>query len=364
MLLTKSDDNPLPPLSRSEGRVALYLTPAFWLISNVLFLIPMLVAGQEPTPFVFLSLGAITLGGTVLSFVLMFLIWHVFERQMRHKLIVVTISVLVAAAALALIDLAAASFLASIQPGNTLSSEPLFRLTNNFAVFIPHFGLLGAFYALLAHNRIARDRDRMLAEANALAQQARLSALRYQLNPHFLFNTLNSISSLVVTRRNKGAEEMLTLLSEFLRVTLISDSQKAQTLESELETIDAYLGIERIRFGDRLAIEVCCPTALRDAVMPPFMLQPLVENAIKYGVAASEKTVTISINARTDADDLVVCVENDGLGRRLPGGKGAGVGLRNVRDRLQSLYGERGRLETVKRDAGYLAVVRLPLLVE
>ncbi|MXO61261.1 hypothetical protein GRI89_17085 [Altererythrobacter salegens] len=361
---SETDGNLLQLLRQGEGRFALWLTPVVWVLSSVLFVIPMFVAGQEPSLYLFLSIAAISLGGTAISYALFVAIWRVFQREMRSKLVVATLAVLAAAALLALLDLAAAGFIASFQPGNTLSTDPIFRLTNNFAVFIPHFGLLGAIYALLAHNRLALDRDRLLAEANTLAQQARLSALRYQLNPHFLFNTLNSISSLVITKRNRQAEHMLEALSEFLRSTLARDPDDPQTLDIELETIAAYIAIERIRFGERLALDIDCPPHLRDAGIPPFLIQPLIENAIKHAVAETDETVNIVLAVQQDGEDLVLIVENDHCPDPALSEKRSGIGLRNIEARLSSLYGERGRIETLRRQGTYLAIARMPLVIE
>lgn len=145
-----------------------------------------------------------------------------------------------------------------------------------------------------------------------------------------------------------------------MRTTLASDPNAAQTLEGELETIDAYLGLERIRFGDRLEVAIDCPPDLRDAQLPHFLLQPLVENAVKHGLAPSDAAVTIGISARAQGSELLIAVEND-VAAGDAAAKGAGVGLRNVRERLEAVYGERGRLETMQREAGFIAIVRLPL---
>src|SRR5690606_1139451 len=149
-------------------------------------------------------------------------------------------------------------------------------------------------------------------EAERTATAARLAALRYQLNPHFLFNTLNAISSLVVTRRNAEAEGMLSRLSDFLRATLADVSDSVVSLDAELATLQTYLEVEALRFADRLIIEVDCPAALRDANVPGFILQPLVENAIKYAVAPAKRPVTIQIIAKRQGDALVLQVNDDG----------------------------------------------------
>tara|TARA_R110000796_G_scaffold8843_4_gene28718 strand:+ start:52011 stop:53102 length:1092 start_codon:yes stop_codon:yes gene_type:complete len=363
-VLSAVTSGPTPAVSKkTEAQYASWITVAVWSISSLLFVVPMLVAGEKVTTQMIWSIIAIAFGGSFVSCALMIVIWRVFESSLPRKILIATSAIFLAAILLTLFDLASAKLFISIQPGNQLSSSLFYRATNNFAVFIPHFSLLGALYALLAHNRQAVRRERMLADANSLAHQAKLSALRYQLNPHFLFNTLNSISSLVVTRRNSQAEEMLTRLSEFLRTTLAVSPNTPQTLESELETVEAYLGIERIRFGDRLGLELCCPSALRDSLIPHFLLQPLVENAIKYGVAPTEDSITIGIDILEDDEILEIVVRNDTLA---PASSvhGIGVGLRNVRDRLQAVFGDLGTLEIMTVDQEYRAIVRFPRMKE
>lgn len=351
-------------LRLSEGRIAVWATLGVWFVSSILFVVPMLVSGQPLTAYMAASILFIAISGSLVSAALMIAVWTLFDTAVKRKLMIGAAAILLSATLLTLLDLASAELLESIQPGHQLSTSRIFRATNNFAVFIPHFALLAALYALLAHGRQAAARERLLAEANALAQQAKLSALRYQLNPHFLFNTLNSISSLVVTKRNRDAERMLETLSEFLRSTLARDPDDPQTLDIELETIAAYLAIERIRFGERLALEIDCPAGLRDAGIPPFLIQPLIENAIKHAVAETEQTVTIQLGAQQDGDDLVLIVENDHCHDVNLCETRSGIGLRNVEARLAALYGDRGRIETIRRQGSYIAIARMPLKLE
>jgi LytS/YehU family sensor histidine kinase len=202
-------------------------------------------------------------------------------------------------------------------------------------------------------------------EAQNMATAARLAALRYQLNPHFLFNTLNAVSSAVVNHRIEEAETMLSRLADFLRVTLAADPQAMIPLEDELETLQAYLAIEGERFRDRLGVRFVCPDRLLQALVPSFLLQPLVENSIKHGVSRTTRTVTLRVEAMQDGDDLVVIVEDDGGGRATERpAPGSGVGLENVRQRLEVLYGSRGALQATPRERGYLAMIRLPLTLQ
>lgn len=206
--------------------------------------------------------------------------------------------------------------------------------------------------------------ERQLAEARWAAQQAQLTALRFQLNPHFLFNTLNAISSMIVTGRNRDAEEMTDRLSSFLRASLSSDPTELVPLETELAHIEEYLEIEAIRFGDRLVIEIPCTTEAGDVLVPSFLLQPVVENAVKYGVGPSSRPVTISVSAAIEDAYLVLDVGDDGAAdgeQTKP--DGAGVGLENVRRRLKAVYGGQASLQTARLDPGFAVTIRVPMKV-
>lgn len=181
-------------------------------------------------------------------------------------------------------------------------------------------------------------------QANAMAHQAQLKMLRYQLNPHFLFNTLNAISTLILDKDGATANRMVTGLSGFLRYSLDADPVQRVTLKQELEAIHLYLGIEKLRFADRLTLQSDIEAAAYNALLPSLLLQPLIENAIKYAVARRVEGGHIEIRARRDGDMLEIVVGDDGTGFVLPGSdlpEGNGVGLRNTRDRLRVLYGNR-----------------------
>lgn len=278
-------------------------------------------------------------------------------------------AVVTLAALLAVIDAFGALQITDMLPATRRLPAPL-QAVNNFAIMVWQFGLLAAAFAMLESNRLAHQRERDLAEAQQMvveaertAAEARLSALRYQLNPHFLFNTLNAISSLVVTRRNAEAEGMLSRLSDFLRATLVGVPDAVVCLDEELSTLQTYLEVEALRFADRLIIEVDCPASLRNANVPGFILQPLVENAIKYAVAPSKRPVTISIIAEQQGDTLLLQVKDngEGIGRSDGGKDGIGVGHANITERLQVMYGAAASLETKIMQPGYVATIRLPL---
>jgi two-component sensor histidine kinase len=198
-------------------------------------------------------------------------------------------------------------------------------------------GVMGQFY----YQQLQEQTEQTL-KAVAAAHQAQLKMLRYQLNPHFLFNTLNAISTLILDGSNKTANQAVTRLSDFLRYTLDNDPMSRVTLGSELDALDLYLEIEKVRFGDRLIIEKDIDERAAKALVPSLILQPLIENAIKYAISPMEEGGTLRISARAQQDTLVLQLSDTGpgLGNGNNGQKSSGVGLKNTRERLQQLYGE------------------------
>lgn len=230
-------------------------------------------------------------------------------------------------------------------------------------VYLLLYGVFGASALTVLWSIEQRRQERRLMEARMEAVQAQLSALRFQINPHFLFNTLNAINSLIVTQRTAQAERMLTRLADFLRATLAEPTSGLSTLEHELSVIEAYLEVEAVRFPDRLRVAYDCPPDLRDALVPDFILQPLVENAIKHAVAPAERPVTIILAARAEAGLLDITVSDDGdlAPGRPAAAPGLGVGLANVRDRLALLFGDRAALTVAQDEGGCRVALRLPL---
>jgi len=216
---------------------------------------------------------------------------------------------------------------------------------------------------LESRERLARQR----AEAAELSEQlvkAQLSALRQQIEPHFLFNALNTIAGLVREGRNDGAVDMIAGLSELLRKTLRTTDRQQVTLGEELDIVKKYLEIEKARFAERLQVKVEVEEELEKARVPSLILQPIVENAVKHGIAQRVQGGTIAIVAARANGTLTVSVRNDGPG--FPPGweaNGVGIGLSNVRGRLGSLYGEAGRL-TVENLDGATVTIRVPYAEE
>jgi two-component system, LytTR family, sensor kinase len=221
-----------------------------------------------------------------------------------------------------------------------------------------------ALYFALVNAEQARAAERREGEYRRAAKAAELRSLRYQVNPHFLFNTLNSLSALVLTGKAQAAEQMIQTLSTFYRRSLAEDPTGMVSLEAEVALQRAYLEIEAVRFPERLAPEIAIPGELLGAEVPGMILQPLVENSVKYGVAPVNRAVTVRIAAREEYGRLVLEVSDNGPGAAGKAGRngGLGIGLTNVRDRLEARYGEAASLVSGPAEGGgWRTVIRLPL---
>lgn len=219
------------------------------------------------------------------------------------------------------------------------------------------------YFGIKYHRVFQEVRERALKSA-ATAHEAQLKMLRYQLNPHFLFNTLNAISTLILEQNTELANRMVSKLSRFLRFSLDNDPLQKITLEAELEAVGLYLGIEKVRFEERLRLIEDIEPEARRALIPSLLLQPLIENAIKYGIARAEEGGTLRISARVFGGELLLELADDGPGcavvdGAIPGAEG--VGLRNTRERLEELYGDRQTFRLSQTEPHGLTInIRLP----
>ena len=236
----------------------------------------------------------------------------------------------------------------------------------SFSVLIWSFIAWCAIVFAMDYDQQAREQSLRLVEAQALAAESQNQMLRYQINPHFLFNTLNALSSLILQKDFARAERMVLSLSNFLRASLEKTPGDKVTLAEELEAQRQYLAIEQERFGERLRLTETLPAELRDALVPGLILQPLIENAVKYGVARTTRPVAVEITAQARGSQLLVSVQDDAVPDIAPKGAATpatlGVGLANVRRRLAVLYGEVGALTCGPRPGGgFSATIELPL---
>jgi len=245
-------------------------------------------------------------------------------------------------------------------------------------VFYLDATLLGAwsalYYAINFYLQVEEQNDQMIRLENQ-ATQAQLAMLRYQLNPHFLFNTLNSISTLVLLKQTEPANAMLSRLSSFLRYTLINKPSARVTVATEVETLKLYLDIELMRFEERLRTTFNIDPETETCLLPSLLLQPLVENSIKYAVTPQESGAEITIVTQLVGPMLRITVSDTGPGLQSPttdnrlsgmtydGGEpvSTGVGLANIRDRLSQAYGEHHRFETIEPiEGGFAVLIELP----
>lgn len=277
------------------------------------------------------------------------------RRILQHLGIALILSILVNA----LLRVTFEAFLPGIRPPLTPARLLLsFRFLDELMVY---FAILAAGFAR-DYFRQHRERQEEAVQLRAQLAEARLSALRMQLNPHFLFNTLHAILPLV-ERDPAGVRRMIVRLSELLRYTLDGSEAPEVPLKQELKFLRSYLEIQQVRLGDRLEVHQEIEPKVLDALVPNLILQPLVENAIKHGVSQVKGTGRIKIRAVREGENLQLSVHDNGPGFSVvrKSNKGQGVGLSNTKARLDQLYGEAQQLvfrET--EDGGFLAQITLP----
>ena len=327
------------------------------------------VANEKPFSFLLLVvIGAIT--GFSISLVL-----SVIYRQLIHRRPLVTwgLTAIALAGAVSVSAFINGWVISLYQVNGEASFAQLF-----LGVFYIDLTLLGAwsalYYAINFYVQIEEQADRML-RLQAEATSAQLAMLRYQLNPHFLFNTLNSISTLVLLKQTEPANAMLMRLSSFLRHTLINEAGSKVSVDQEVETLKLYLDIERMRFEERLRTEFLVDPEAGGALLPSLLLQPLVENAIKYAVSPQEEGARITLTAQLIGQRLRITVSDTGPGLQnaelrpsYPGvvtgasdQTSTGVGLSNIRDRLGQAYGDEHRFEIRNPpEGGFTVIIEIP----
>jgi hypothetical protein len=353
---------------------------AFWILQlggwGGVFVLRAVVSLANSQP---IDLLAVTLVTTITGFSIS-LILSVIYRQLINRPPIVTwtstaLVLFVAVGLQASID----AWIQGIYLGTSLETSFVQRFVG--LSFIP-MTLLGGwsalYYAINYFLTVEEQADR-LQRLETQKTAAQLAMLRYQLNPHFLFNTLNSISTLVLLKETGPANAMLTRLSHFLRHTLIIEPGSQVTLEQEIETLQLYLDIERMRFEERLRTSFDIEEAAKSASLPSMLLQPLIENAIKYAVSQLEEGAEISVKAEVVGPRLRIKVEDSGPGDQSAGQNPAqrslidstsavggspvstGVGLANIRERLQQAYGDDHIFTTRSSPSGgYQVYIEIP----
>ena len=327
------------------------------------------LANNQPASFLVLVLIA-TITGFSIS-LLLAVVYHQLIGQ--RPLLTWGVTMVVLPFAVSLYAFMDGWVIALYRPDSIASFAQLF-----IGVFYLDATLLGAwsalYYAINFFLRIEEQNDQLLRLENQ-ATSAQLAMLRYQLNPHFLFNTLNSISTLVLLKQTDQANAMLTRLSSFLRYTLINPPTGRVTVAQEVETLKLYLDIERMRFEERLRTTFRIDEACKDGLLPSLLLQPLVENAIKYAVSPQESGAEITIAAGLIGQNLRITVSDTGPGMTAQNAEtrssgitydgreqvSTGVGLANIRDRLAQAYGTSHRFDMYEPpEGGFAVTIEIP----
>ncbi len=262
-----------------------------------------------------------------------------------------------------LIDAFTFSFTAGGTPGISLAR----MIVSVYITFTVLFGWSALYFGINFYLIVEEQADQM-RDLESQASSAQLAMLRYQLNPHFLFNTLNSISTLVLLKQTERANAMLSRLSSFLRYTLANEPTAHVTVQQEVETLKLYLEIEKMRFENRLRPTFDVDPRAERARLPSLLLQPLVENAIKYAVTPQEEGADIAVTVRLAGERVQIVVSDTGPGLRdgpVQPSLSTGVGLTNIRDRLAQAYGPDQRIDTRSMPAGGFSVeIEIPFQLE
>jgi len=329
-----------------------------WLITTTgLFLVL-----KKTLSWDYLPLLADTLISTVLFFFIFLSLWYVvrfaggYSVQMPDKLLSTFIAAGVLVAIWAYLSSQALILSSSEWPGyGQFVLDTLWIRALMGAVLAVIVNLLFYNFYLISFNRQAAERESQLKE---LVQRTELQALKNQLNPHFIYNSLNSISSLTITTPEK-AREMIIRLSDFLRYALKQDAMQMTSLEKELENIEYYLQIEKVRFGEKLRYRLEINPLLKNLALPVMILQPLFENAVKHGVQKSSEPSEIRFVAAIRDQEVTLLISNV-FDSKFDRFRSEGVGLENIRNRLRLIYGN-GKLLSVKADEGvFTASLTLP----
>jgi signal transduction histidine kinase len=358
------------------ARQAALLTIGLWLATACLFLLPSVLLSIPFSASMLAGVGSTVVLGIPVSAIIYWSAQRFRDAPPWQHYGLTGAVAMAVAGVVTLIDAYKSAWLMHLLNPEMGPERVMFRALGSLAAWVPLFALIAALYLILIHNAQLAARAREVAEARENANRAalaaaeaeraataaRLETLRYQLNPHFLFNTLNAISSAVVTGRADAAEAMLGKLSDFLRTTLTAPASGMVAIEDELQTLADYLAIEGARLGERLNVEMNCPPELRDVPVPALLLQPLVENAIKHGVGSTSRLVAVSVDVAQHAEHVYICVTDDAGGSvRTSGVPGTGLGHANVRERLAAIYGAAASLDAAPTGMGFRACVRLPM---
>jgi len=359
----------IPATPHVDRRVALWSLIGFWVFYFVLNTVRMAIVGRENQFDMLGRRTGVVILGIGLSLAMYWVLRSLEGRSMRTLLTAAFLVSIPASIAYAAINFAAfylvaptGSMMNEIAQMHAKHESVLEVITDSAVSWYFFIAAWGVFYVALSYAAKVGHAERSAAAYRAQAQAAQLRALRYQINPHFLFNTLNSLSALVLRHRTDEAERMITNLATFFRTSLTNDPAADVALSDEIDMQRLYLEIERIRFPERLSVVIDVPEELEDVRVPGLILQPLIENAVKHGVAHSSRPVTITIRARAHGDSVLLSVEDDADGGAFSA-HGDGVGLSNVEGRLAARFDGAAHSRHGARDGGGFRVdLTMPLM--
>lgn len=343
---------------RTRTRSALWLTLAFWGSCYVLLTLGTALSGNEHLPEIAAVRVLTTMLGLCFCYLIHLMLKHPRLHTAKRRLIALAIVAPVAAETFAWAVYFAEAAVDPVVGSSHFSWTAAVRVIAFWTWF---FLAWAGLYLALNYSFDVQDEQQRSAELREQAHVAQLRALHSQINPHFLFNSLNSVSALILDRDMEKAEEMVMKLARFLRLGLAADPTRKLPLDLELELQRSYLEIEQLRYSD-LQVSINLPAEIENALVPALILQPIVENAVKYGVAGAPPPTEIAISARAEDDRLILSVLDSGKGKTEDQDSG-GIGLTNVRQRLEMIYGSNRAMFCAGRDkdGSFKAEIRLPL---
>jgi hypothetical protein len=345
-------------LVKARARAATLLTLIFWTASYVLATLSLYLSGNPH----WVAMSGMRVLALPLGVAFCYLI-HLLLRSRRLKSTKARLIALAVVAPILGEIFAWANYLAgaAVDPAANLNWLNWSEVIRAILFWTWFFMAWAGLYLALMYGFDVNEEQRRSAELRERAHIAQLRALHSQINPHFLFNSLNSVSALILDKDSEKADEMVMKLAQFLRLGLAADPTLNIPLELELELQRTYLEIEQLRFPD-LQVEFSIDETVNEALVPSLILQPIIENAVKYGVAEAPPPATISIGARASGKKLILTVIDSGKGGGTSA-NGAGIGLANVRQRLTLLYGDDEAGMTVGRglQGQFRVEIALPL---
>jgi two-component system LytT family sensor kinase len=352
-----------------ELRLAFQLSMILWLASSTVVTLGAIFFGQMHTVSAYLIVPITVCTAAAITTLLFGPVRLLQNRRAIVAVPAIIVTIALAATLQTAADYGTQALFVPIFPGHVMpDTNPkllLITWTIYFALYTCNAALLWlSFVAHLSKTReIALTQTKLdLAIADARSAQAELKMLRLQLDPHFMVNSLSAISTLAITNDERAAAEMADSLADFLRFSLEQSDGAEQPLTDEIALTTAYLSVEKIRFGDRIRVELDCPQELGQALIPNFILQPLVENAMKHGFNSAVGEMSLRIAARAVDGHLILTVDDHAQERRtVPAAQGLGIGLTNTRERLETLYGADAALITTALKDGFRSEIRLPV---